>query len=160
MGTRSTITFAERYEDEIVPLVTIYQQYDGFIHGVGRDLAKWLNKRILINGISHKPPMSGDPHPEDQTVWRFANGCGCLAAKYIADMKRETGGLYITRLDDIEEYNYKVIVDFVTKRTVANDCIEIVVTNWKNEVIFDGTPQELIEFDNGEEEYYCENKES
>ena len=139
MGTRSTITF---YSSEVPeePIVTIYQQYDGYISGVGHNLANWLLKMKLINGIGRK-----------HHKWEYANGIGCLIAKFIRDFKVETGNLYITSPDVGKDcdYNYRVYVDFVTKETKADDAITIKVTNWgsKDDYIFVGSPSELLKFD-------------
>lgn len=86
MGTRSTIKFYE--EGSKTPILSVYQQYDGYIDGVGHDLAKWLKNKKIVNG--------------------YANGMGCLAAQFVADHKTEIGGFYITNSKDEQEYNYKV----------------------------------------------------
>lgn len=39
MGTRSTVKF---YDESDEPILCVYQQYDGYISGVGHDLAKFL----------------------------------------------------------------------------------------------------------------------
>ena len=54
MGTRSTIAFIDKrvtkdgkvYTDE---LVRIYQQYDGYPSGVGKQLATWLSGKTIVN---------------------------------------------------------------------------------------------------------------
>ena len=51
MGTRSTITFIEKWNEEVTPITTVYQQYDGYLDGVGYTLAKWLSGKVIINGI-------------------------------------------------------------------------------------------------------------
>ncbi len=51
MGTRSTITFYEKRGTELIPYVNIYQQYDGYLEGVGEDLCKWLKNKIIVNGF-------------------------------------------------------------------------------------------------------------
>ena len=52
MGTRSTITFCEKIDDKIIPYVNIYQQYDGYLEGVGKELCEWLEDKIIVNGFS------------------------------------------------------------------------------------------------------------
>lgn len=81
MGTRSTITFYSN--DKNTPIVNIYQQYDGYLGGVGKDLCKWLENKIIVNGFSFHDKRD------------IANGVGCLAAQYIKDNKKEVGNLYI-----------------------------------------------------------------
>ena len=141
MGTRSTIKFISRYKDKEVPLVNIYQQYDGYIDGIGYELAKWLKGKKICNGIS---PDYGD---------EYANGVGCLIAQFIRDFKEEIGGLYITSMEDKEEYNYEVIIEDNKSADNMDKVTQIIVTNWDNsKVIFNGTPSELLEFN--EEEYW------
>ena len=140
MGTRSVTTFTEKYDDkEEYPLVAIYQQYDGYISGVGHDIARWLLGKRIINGIG-----LGD---SDGTT---ANGAGCLAAQFIKEHKLDVGGLYITGIGHTEDYNYNIIVD-ESKVGKANDVMKIVVTEFdSSEPIFIGTPQELLDFEEGE----------
>lgn len=78
MGTRSTISF---YDDK-EHYVSIYQQYDGYLSGVGQNLYDFLNSKTLVNGLSTR----------DNTV---ANGAGCLFAQFIKEFKTEPGGLYL-----------------------------------------------------------------
>lgn len=136
MGTRSVTTFTEKYGDSEYPLVAIYQQYDGYISGVGHDIARWLLGKRIINGF-----VPGD---NDGTT---ANGAGCLAAQFIRDHKLDVGGLYITGIGSTEDYNYKIIIDG-DKIGNANDVMKIEVTRSANfDPIFVGTPQELLDFE-------------
>ena len=73
MGTRSTITFYEKRDDKHIPYVSIYQCFDGYLEGVGKDLCMWLKNKIIVNGISLNDKRD------------IANGIGCLIAKYIRD---------------------------------------------------------------------------
>lgn len=98
MGTRSTIHFQEDLE----PVVSIYQQFDGYPASVGLELADFLKEITMVNGI---PAGSSDK--------RYANGIGCLAAQFIADHKDGPGGFYITHPDDSQEYNY--VVNYTTR---------------------------------------------
>ena len=100
MGTRSVITF---YVKE-TPYVSVYQQYDGYPDGVGKELCDWLSDKIVINGISS----------QIKDTSKYANGVGCLAAQFIRDFKCDVGNLYITPLDYDREwvdFNYSVIID-------------------------------------------------
>ena len=104
MGTRSTITFCEKINDEIQPLVSIYQQYDGYLEGVGKDLCTWLSKMTILNGYSFYDRYSDD----------VANGVGCLVAQYIRNIKPHIGDTYIIPMDSSQDdidYNYKIIFD-------------------------------------------------
>ena len=103
MGTRSTIGFIEAYTDGkdkdkylYRKICKIYQQYDGYLSGVGQNLVDFLKSGKPVNGISSK----------NEKVF---NGIGCLAAQYVAENKQGAGNLYITQLTDTQEYNYDVI---------------------------------------------------
>jgi len=124
MGTRSTVKF---YQDQQI-VASIYQQYDGYISGVGYDLAKWLKTKTVINGIGN------------ETMEGFANGIGCLAAQYIREHKVKIGNLYMTTVDDEQEYNYEV--------RHVDDSFEITVEGFK------GSPDELL----GYKEPDCEDQ--
>ena len=142
MGTSSTITFYQKINDEILPLVNIYQQYDGYLEGVGKELCEWLKPKIITNGFS-------------KTDWDIANGAGCLAAKYISEFKPTTGGLYIypegVGYEDCD-YNYSVIIDeswissYYIFEKKAEDIITIEVNNWGEEPFFKGSIQELLDY--------------
>jgi len=125
MGTRSTVKFFSEWNDQ--PLLSVYQQYDGYIDGVGHELATFLLDKKVINGIGMGQSMDGG----------YANGMGCLAAQYVAGNKHEIGGFYMTTADDEQEYNYEV--RFVDGKLI------IKVDD------FEGTPQELLEYEPPEE---------
>ena len=146
MGTRSTISFGSYANDKYTdPIVTIYQQYDGYISGVGHELAEWLLKKKIINGIG-----------VDQYTDEYANGVGCLAAQFIRDFKQKVGGLYIEepKVREVCDYNYEVYVNEFIKvppdGIPADDCVIIIVRNWDDETtnpLFVGKPSELLEFE-------------
>lgn len=147
MGTRSTTKFIEKRGNTLIPLVNIYQQWDGYVSGKGHDLARFLLSKKIINGIG-----SG------QNNFNYVNGFGCLIAQYIKEFKNEVGSLYIADLDDKEQYNYEVIFDsdkyysrdlFDTNPFNANELITIKVDSYPN---FEGTPSELLEFDECDED--------
>ncbi len=126
MGTRSTIKFYSENDLE-TPLVCIYNQWDGYVNGVGYDLAKWLNGKKVINGFSSQTMEEG-----------YANGMGCLAAQYLQEHKKSIGGLYIDSINNVESYNYEV-------RYIDDKFIIKVNT------IFEGSPDELLNFKEYEE---------
>lgn len=117
MGTRSTVKF---YQDQHI-VASIYQQYDGYISGVGHDLAKWLKTKTVVNGFSYQTMEAG-----------FANTMGCLAAQYIRENKVKIGGFYMTTSDDEQEYNYEV--------RLVDDEFEITVAGFK------GSPDDLLTY--------------
>lgn len=117
MGTRSTIKF---YDEQGDCVASIYQQYDGYPSNVGLKLAQFLSRKSLINGIS------------GQTMEYVANGIGCLAAQFIAEIKTKIGNVYMTSESDTEEY------DYVVKNT--DNGLEVSVDDFK------GTVSEFLEF--------------
>lgn len=138
MGTRSKISFIKRYDKGINEhLVSVYQQYDGYIEGVGYELANYLKSKKIINGI-----------PGGVDTSNLANGFECLVAQFIRDFKVDVGGLYITTEDNYQEYNYNVIFDeqlyIHNPSDNVDDYIIIEVDKFK------GTPSELLEY---KEEY-------
>lgn len=138
MGTRSTITFIERVNAGDSIAAQIYQQYDGYLEGVGKSLAEWLIPKIMVNGI---PDYEHD----------YANGIGDLAAQFVHDFKDNIGYLYLYSPDwDAEawcDYNYKVIQTIGKDETGnADDVLTIEVSNWGEEPFFVGKPSELLEY--------------
>lgn len=140
MGTRSKTSFIEKIGDKRKHLVSVYQQYDGYVEGVGYEIANYILSKKIVNGIS------GDTKDK-------ANGFGCLIAQFIRDFKTDVGGLYIVDEQATQEYNYNIIFDsdlyfngdfFTDKNT--NDYFEIEVIDWNEQVIFKGTLKELLEF--------------
>lgn len=67
MGTRSTISFIEKDKNGESTVAYVYQQFDGYLEGVGRSLCEWLLHKIMVNGI---PDYGHD----------YANGITDLAA--------------------------------------------------------------------------------
>lgn len=134
MGTRSLTVFVEEDGTEIV---VMYRQFDGYLEGMGKDLAEFLDGIKLVNGI----PMG--------TTKRLANGMGCLAAQAIADFKTEVGNVYLypagTR-DCGEEFIYTVypqadgrggddVVPFIRAQEAYSS----------SNIIFEGTANALLQ---------------
>ena len=141
MGTRSTMKFIRKGNNKLTPLVSIYRQYDGYIDGVGHELAKWLLNKEIINGIASNNDLT-----------KLANGFECLIAQYIRDFKTKPGNLYITDMDDRQEYNYEVIFDddkYFRGIYNVDDLITIKVDSHPN---FKGTPSELLSFKESEDD--------
>lgn len=125
MGTRSTVKFFSEFQPDEV-LCCVYQQIDGYLSGVGHDLANFLKDKQVINGFNEQTMAQG-----------FAIGMGCLAAQYIKSIKTELGGVYMSHAEDSQEYDYEV-------RLVDGQLI-ITVRDFK------GTPQELLDYKEPEE---------
>ena len=152
MGTRSKTSFIEKIGNKRKHLVSVYQQYDGYIEGVGHDLAKYILSKKIINGFSLGQTMEKG----------YCNGFPCLIAQFIKDFKTDVGGLYIVDEEDTQEYNYNIIFDsdlyFNRGDTMLVDDLntdryfEVEVIDWNNEIIFKGTLEELLQFKESDEE--------
>lgn len=109
MGTRSLTHVYEVEENhsflapalaKLKPLLTIYQQMDGYPSGVGLELAEFLAKFKVVNGFGAETD-------------KVANGAGCLAAQLVANFKAGVGGFYIyppASKNCGEAYVYKIFV--------------------------------------------------
>jgi hypothetical protein len=136
MGTRSLTTFIDTYEKKDgkqgkTKIVTMYRQFDGYPDGHGMELADFLNKGKMVNGIGL-----------DETELVY-NGMGCLAAQAIAHFKDGPGNFYLYRGGTIncwEEYRYEVINNGVRNPLILR-CYDVYKKKW----IFSGTPAEFIE---------------
>jgi hypothetical protein len=138
MGTRSLTTFIEKWTDEKtqkkkqVKIVTMYRQYDGYPTGHGLQLAEFLSKGKIVNGI---------PFGEDGV---FFNGMGCLAAQCVEHFKEGPGNIYLYRggvKGCWEEYHYEVVIDNSKPKEVLLKCFDIHENRW----VFKGTPKNFIE---------------
>lgn len=141
MSHTAIITFRNEGDE---PVCCVCKHGSGYIDGLGHSLAKWLKRMTILNGM-----WSEEQHREHD----YANGIGCLAAKWIADNKTETGVICMCASDRREAYNYDIILHRYRMRlldmsgTKADDCITITVLNKKGNLIFSGSPSELLEFE-------------
>lgn len=122
MGTRSVTVFIDNERDTEKPLCAFYQQFDGYPSGYGKDLKDFLIGFTIVNGFS------GDEG-------KIANGTSCLAAQVIKHFKEGVGGLYMTSIDDRQEYNYTITGKSGTP-------IRLRVEGHKK-ILFDGTVDEF-----------------
>ena len=150
MGTRSLTTIISKYEEKEEKIVTIYRQMDGYLEGHGFDLAHFLSKGKLVNGIS----LAETHH--------IFNGVNCLAAQIVAEFKDGPGGIYLYRggtTDLGEDYHYEVICS----ENISGDddiiikCYEVgYVENDKyinkSKLLFEGNPEQLLTKINYKEE--------
>ncbi len=146
MGTRSLTRVIDRQEGLSFAkghlaknvgksYINMYRQFDGYIEGMGVDLAEFLLPFIIVNGISLNENR------------KIANGSGCLAAQLVAHFKQEAGGIYLHPTEGKpgacwEEYIYTI---FVTDNPKKESITIVVYDIWKGENIFIGTPMELLE---------------
>lgn len=120
MGTRSTVKF---YDGEDC-ICSIYQQYDGYLSGVGKELAEFLQSKKIVNGYNMETQNQ-------------ANGMGCLSAQYVAQHKKGIGNLYMTTSYNRQEYNYVV-------RLSADNKVIIKAFSGQH-CVFQGTPTKFLE---------------
>lgn len=122
MGTRATVKFYSKFDQE-KPILSTYHQFDGYIDGVGHDLARFIESKKITNGFSSEQTMENG----------WANGMGCLAAQYVREQKTGIGGLYVDAYDSEQEYNYRV------RETNNGIIIEV-------DGVFKGTAKQLLKF--------------
>jgi len=150
MGTRS-LTHVKNSDGDT--LVTIYRQMDGYPSGMGQDLADFLGKATVVNGIG-----SNQKNPE------FFNGMSCMAAWLVAALKVNSGigGIYLYPSDSTdcgEEYIYTLTlggegnIGFSEERKLMLKC-ECIYEG--GQVLYDGPISEFngeqVEKDNDEDE--------
>jgi len=78
MGTRSITTVKDENGNKIIEM---YQQYDGYPSGVGKDLFLFINSKKMVNGIG-----------SDKNVF---NGINCFAAQLVTEFKDGAGNTYL-----------------------------------------------------------------
>lgn len=136
MGTRSHTNFIEVTANGSDLICSVYQQYDGYLSYVGKNIADFLAGKEIVNGY----------HSMDITK---ANGIGCLAAQFIAKFKDGIGNLYIIKPQESNmvitgwiEYIYNIYVDD-SKEGADQYRIEVIDCDGK---IFDGNLDEYVAF--------------
>jgi hypothetical protein len=126
MGTRSLTYVYETYKDgdkaRNEPILCLYRQFDGYPEGHGAELADYLVKGKIVNGIGVG---------EAEGIW---NGMGCLAASMVAHFKKAPGNFYIhapiLNRDDWQDYEYHVFTDNVIVYQIGSN---------NDKVIFEGS---------------------
>ncbi len=134
MGTRSLTIFIDNFTGG--EIVVMYQQYDGYPEGYGRELAEFLAGMVVVNGLGGSPG-------------KVANGMSCLTAQVVANFKNAPGNTYlhVARTRDIgEEYIYILRESSVSRGTVEMECWTVPYDNRDNEQLFSGTPREFLEW--------------
>jgi hypothetical protein len=135
MGTRA-LTFV--YEGD-EPIINMYRQYDGYPEGHGADLALFLSRGRLVNGLSGK----------ETTVF---NGMGCLAAQLVANFKEGPGQFYLyptSAKDCGQDYEYHIYErDREVRVRIQNRGFNMfgLTMDDTNEALFDGNCTEFYNF--------------
>ena len=137
MGTRSLTFVKQTYKDKEgkekkQTLCCMYRQFDGYPSGHGTELAEFLAKGKLVNGLGN-----------DRGI--VFNGAGCLAATMVSHFKGNKAGgfyLYATNTNDAwQDYIYDIIVDADGLK------LELVCYgSTRKRKLFKGTPKEFIEW--------------
>jgi hypothetical protein len=83
MSTRSLTIFIAGYPENLDPICAMYRHMDGYPSGHGKDLARFLEKFSVVNGLNMA---------EERQV---ANGMGDLAALAIVHFKHGAGEIYL-----------------------------------------------------------------
>jgi hypothetical protein len=150
MGTHSLIVMRVQQPDGSFKVwCTLYQQFDGYMSGVGKTLFTFLADMSLVNGI----PITLDPATmKTQSPKNVANGPGCLFARIVTVMKLKCGrydqkgndfpgGAYLCDpsewISDQQEYNY--FVDVCDKTILVKAC-------HGDTLLFEGTPRDALNF--------------
>lgn len=100
MGTRSITRVHDEGKDSRV-ILAVYRQMDGHFEGMGAELTAFLTDMTVVNGINR------DTHFDSKKV---ANGMSCLAAQLVAHFKTGIGGIYISDINQKEEFNYDIYI--------------------------------------------------
>lgn len=127
MGTRSTVKFYSNEKN----ILSVYQQYDGYVSGVGEQLAHLFKKYQIVNGL----PLYGEGH--------YANGFEELALFYVMDNKDGSGNIYATTEDDEQNFNYEIYSGMSTVQRIR--------VHVYGDTIFDGDLDGFMKFvENGD----------
>jgi hypothetical protein len=105
MGTRSLTYVFDHHNNDV--LTCIYRQYDGYIAGHGLEIASYLSKFTIVNGLGAR----------DEEI-KIANGMGCLSAQLIGHLKEgQAGNIYIyppkLNMDCGQEFEYHIYKDTI-----------------------------------------------
>jgi len=94
MGMTAIVKF---YEDTEC-IVSVQHHFDGYLDGVGLQLVNFLENISIINGIG----------PDQNILYKYANGIDCLAAQYIKGKKSKVGNIYIVSAKCACSFEYQV----------------------------------------------------
>ena len=86
----STRAFIKIYNEDREPICGIYQHGDGYVSGLGAELAMWLYGREITRGIWYGSDGKREGSPKQN------NGMDCLAAELVSYLKvgRERNAKY------------------------------------------------------------------
>lgn len=145
MGTRGLIEIMhskfENDEDKASKaLCTLYNHWDSYPEGLGKELADFLKQVKIVNGFN-----LGDPNAPKMA----ANGMGDLAAQIICVIKNPQVGprpgsvsvIPTGHRDCCEEYVYQIYEDEATNIPFLR-AMEVGYSTEENTILFDGNPND------------------
>lgn len=151
MGTHSLTTFIETRTNKETKkvlknkIVTMYRQFDGYPTGHGVELAEFLAKSKMVNGIGANSA---------EVVF---NGMGCLSAQVIAHFKDGAGGIYLQSASKGggEDYRYEVISGYDENFNPLGITLKVYEVGYmrgetyinRAKLIFEGTAQTFLKSD-------------
>lgn len=131
MGT-SGITHFHQSDINSPSICHVYKQSDGYPDSLGEQLKEIFGDANLVNGIRFDL--------ENQV-----NGMGCAAAQFVANMKKDVGGIYMLGEEvDWSNYDYHIYHEGELPHSLdAPSKLKMKITSY-GEVLFDGL---ICEFD-------------
>lgn len=128
MSTNGTIRFRNKNGKD---LISIYNHYDSYVEGLGKDISNFLNNIKVVNGISLG---------QEKEISNIANGFGDLIAQFIVTFKKTVGSIYVEEYFE-QEYNY------IIQETEDMNEFNIKVYEFE-QLIFEGNKKQFTEFIN------------
>jgi hypothetical protein len=145
MGTRSKTFIVEDNNQveagDYTNCIAMYRQYDGYPDGHGLELAEFLQPFTIVNGI-----RLGETR-------KIANGLSCLAAQMIAHFKEDAGEIYLSANKYVDGLDYHYVI-YENEKTLKMQCWNTGYKSYdgsiedKDTLLFEGTPEEYIEWVN------------
>lgn len=135
MSTHAGVGFYQEDGQQAL-ICSVHHHSDGYPTGVGMDLAEWLLKMRVGNGIKLDQPAG------------FANGMGCLAAQYVAAFKKKPGQVYLVAPGSDWEEDYFYEVRWVLN-PAGGGAFDIRVYDYDGQPEFCGSIDEYITYYNG-----------
>lgn len=128
MSTNGTIRFRNKNGKD---LISIYNHFDSYVEGLGKDISNFLNNIKVVNGISLG---------QEKEISNIANGFGDLIAQFIVTFKKTVGSIYVEEYFE-QEYNY------IIQETEDMNEFNIKVYEFE-QLIFEGNKKQFTEFIN------------
>lgn len=128
MSTNGTIRFRNKNGKD---LISIYNHFDSYVEGLGKDISNFLNNIKVVNGISLG---------QEKEIGNIANGFGDLIAQFIVTFKKTVGSIYVEEYFE-QEYNY------IIQETEDMNEFNIKVYEFE-QLIFEGNKKQFTEFIN------------